>query len=93
MDLLPEPVTGKKRADPKAPSDPSGETSGIPDDTIVFYPPGKKRVHLEGCRRLADDRRGLIKMTLAKARQKGLPPCSRRPGSSTEGKGNPPGKK
>lgn len=62
-------------------------------NTSVFHTPGKKRVHLDGCRRLADDHSGMIKMTLAEARQKGLLPCSRCPGSSTEGKGNPPGKK
>lgn len=58
-------------------------------DTIVFHEAGKKRVHVDGCRRLTDDpaeRAKLSKMTLAEAEAKGLALCSRCPGSSTPGK-------
>lgn len=59
---------------------------------MVFHEAGKKRVHVEGCRRLTDDpaeRAKLVRMTLAEAEAKGFPPCSRCPGSTTAGKGDP----
>ncbi len=55
--------------------------------TTVYHSPGKKRVHVDGCRRLPEDRSGYQKMTLGEAQAKGLPLCSRCPGSSTPGKG------
>lgn len=91
VNLVPEPVTGKERPDRK-PRKPEHEdhhhpaVDQLPDDTIVWHVPGKNRVHLEGCRRLPDDRSGMIKMTLAEALKKGLPPCSRCPGSTTAGR-------
>jgi len=59
------------------------------DDTTVYHVSGKKRVHIEGCRRLDDDRSKYTTMTHAEAQAKGLPLCSRCPGSTTPGKGNP----
>ena len=61
-------------------------------DTIVYHAPGKNRVHVIGCRRLTKDPAELAKMTkmtLAEAEAKGWPLCSRCPGSTTEGRGNP----
>jgi hypothetical protein len=61
-------------------------------DTIVYHAPGKNRVHVVGCRRLTKDPAELAKMTkmtLAEAEAKGWPLCSRCPGSTTEGRGNP----
>jgi arylsulfatase A-like enzyme len=80
-DYLPPPKTGGKSAEAK----PSG-------DITVYHVEGKKRVHREGCRRLTTDPKILAtmtKMTLAEAEAKGLPLCSRCPGSTTSGKGNP----
>jgi len=80
-DYLPPPKTGDESAKAK----PSG-------DITVYYVEGKKRVHVEGCRRLTTDPKILAtmtKMTLAEAEAKGLPLCSRCPGSTTPGKGNP----
>ena len=54
----------------------------------VVYWDGKKRVHVRGCRRLTTDPQELAKlqkMTLAEARAKGLPLCSKCPGSTTPG--------
>lgn len=62
--------------------------------TAVYHHAGKKRVHVESCRRLTQDpaeRAKLEKMTLAEARAKGLELCSRCPGSSTPVKGSPEG--
>ncbi len=76
--------TGVPAADEK----PSG-------DTIVYHS-GGNRVHVEGCRRLTKDAAELAKMpkmTLSEAEAKGLPLCSRCPGSTTTGKGNPSGGK
>lgn len=81
VDLLPAPKTGDTPAGAK----PSG-------DTTVYHVEGKKRVHVKGCRRLTTDPKALAtmtKMTLAEAEAKGLPLCSRCPGSTTPGKGNP----
>ena len=61
-------------------------------DTTVYHVPGKKRVHVVDCPRLTKDPAELAKlekMTLAEAEAKGLPLCSKCPGSTTEGKGNP----
>jgi hypothetical protein len=58
-------------------------------ETPVFQEPGKKRVHVDGCRRLTKDpaeRAGMTQMTLAEAKAKGLELCSRCPGSTTSGK-------
>ena len=66
-------------------AEPSGKAS-------VFHELGKKRVHVEGCRRLTQDPAELAKlsrMTLAEAKAQGLGLCSRCPGSSTPGKDNP----
>lgn len=63
---------------------------------IVYWDGQAKRVHARGCRRLTTDPEELAKMTkmtLAEARKKGLPLCSRCPGSTTPGKGNPAGGK
>ena len=78
VDLLPEPKMG------------AGSIAVQPSgDTQVFYVEGKNRVHAEGCRRLTNDpneRAKLTRMTLAEALLKGLPLCSRCPGSTTEGR-------
>jgi len=74
-DYLPPPKTGDTPAEAK----PSG-------DTTVYYTEGKNRVHVVGCRRLTTDPKILAtmtKMTLAEAEAKGLPLCSRCPGSTT----------
>jgi hypothetical protein len=66
--------------------------AGLSDDTMVFQETGKKRVHVEGCGRLTEDpaeRATLARMTLAEAAAKGLALCSRCPGSTTPGRGNP----
>lgn len=65
-----------------------------PGQIQVFHAPGKKRVHVEGCRRLTKDpeeRAKMTVMTMAEAEAKGLPLCSRCPGSTTSGRGNPGG--
>lgn len=75
------PQTPKKSADDNA-------DQPITGDTTVYHA-GKKRVHIIGCRRLTsnpDELAKLTKMTLAEAQAKGLPPCSRCPGSTTPGK-------
>lgn len=81
VDFLPPPRTG----DATVEAAPEG-------DELVYYVEGKNRVHVEGCRRLPSDPKELAtmsRMTLAEAEQKGLPLCSRCPGSTTTGKGNP----
>jgi len=58
----------------------------------VYHEAGKKRVHVDGCRRLTqdpDERAKLTKMTLDEAKAKGLELCSRCPGNSTPGKDKP----
>jgi hypothetical protein len=80
-DYLPLPKTGGESAEAK----PSG-------DLTVYHEEGKNRVHREGCPRLTTDPEilaSMTKMTLAEAEEKGLPLCSRCPGSTTPGKGNP----
>ena len=55
-------------------------------DTVVYHAEGKNRVHVEGCRRMPSDpaeRAKMTRMTLAEAEAKGLPLCSRCPGSTT----------
>lgn len=52
----------------------------LPDDTIVYYVPGKERCHLADCKRRNE---GMSTMTWAEAKAKGLPLCSRCPGSTT----------
>lgn len=59
-----------------------------PGDTIVYHLPGKDRVHVEACKRLTQEPAELAKfakMTLAEAKAKNLPLCSRCPGSTTPG--------
>jgi hypothetical protein len=59
-----------------------------PDDTTVYHAPGKNRVHVKECKRLTKDPAELAKfakMTLAEAKAKNLPLCSRCPGSTTPG--------
>ena len=80
-DYRPPPKAGDESAEAK----PAG-------DMMVYHEEGKKRVQREGCRRLTTDPRILAtitKMTLTEAEEKGLPLCSRCPGSTTPGKGNP----
>lgn len=80
-DHLPPPRTGEAPEEAK----PAG-------DTVVYHAEGKRRVHVEGCRRLTRDPQILAtmtRMTLAEAAAKGLPLCSRCPGSTTAGKGHP----
>ena len=80
-DYLPPPRTGERLAVEKPPG-----------DTMVYHVEGKNRVHVLGCRRLSTDPKVLATMTimtLAEAEAKGLPLCSRCPGSTTPGKGNP----
>lgn len=72
------------------------QSKQVKDDTktTVYQAVGKNRVHVEGCSRLTQDpaeRAKLVKMTLAEAKAKGLELCSKCPGSSTPGKGNPEG--
>lgn len=61
------------------------QESHIPDETAVYWNGEGKRVHVEDCRRLTQDARErakMQKMTAGEARAKGLPPCSRCPGSA-----------
>jgi len=84
VDLLPAPKTENGRAD----SDPA-DAPAVPGDTTVYYHEGKNRVHVLGCRRLTTDPAvvaTLTTMTLAEAEAKGLPLCSRCPGSTTPGR-------
>jgi hypothetical protein len=63
-----------------------------PDKATVYHVPGKNRVHVDDCKRLTQDpaeRAKYTKMTLAEAKAKGLELCSKCPGSTTPGKGNP----
>jgi hypothetical protein len=65
--------------------------ANLPGDTSVYYG-GGPRSHVKGCRRLTKDPAELAKMTkmtLAEAEAKGLWLCSRCPGSTVAGKGNP----
>jgi hypothetical protein len=68
----------------------AGKPSG---DTTVYHAKGKGRVHVAECRRykrLSDkEKAAMTEMTLEEAEKKGLPLCSRCPGSTTAGKGNP----
>ncbi|MCB1129638.1 MAG: hypothetical protein KDN05_00815 [Verrucomicrobiae bacterium] len=60
--------------------------AGPSDDTVVYHSPGKNRVHVEACKRLTKDPAELAKftrMSYADATKKGLPLCSRCPGSTT----------
>lgn len=70
-DLLPMPREEAKSPEAK----PAG-------NTIVYYL-GGKRVHVVDCKRLTGDLKSMTKMTLAEAEAKGLPLCSRCPGSAT----------
>ena len=59
------------------------------DDTVVYYMEGQKRVHVANCRRFPKDpaeRAKFKQMTLKEAEEKGLPLCSKCPGSTTPGK-------
>ena len=68
----------------------SAEHQSAPSgDTEVFHAEGKMRVHVKNCKRLPDDLSTWTKMTLDAAQKKGLPLCSRCPGSTTPGKGTP----
>lgn len=81
----------KSAAPKKGSNDSKAQSSEIPADTIVYYKEGGKRCHIKGCRRLTKDPKELAKMktmTYAEAMKKGIPPCSRCPGSTTPGKGN-----
>ncbi|PXA03523.1 hypothetical protein DDZ13_11100 [Coraliomargarita sinensis] len=64
-----------------------------PAETTVYQAAEKKRAHLEDCRRyqrMSDEAQAkMVAMTFAQAKAKGLPLCSRCPGSTTPGKGNP----
>lgn len=83
------PVDQAPATEPK--EEPEAE-SPVGDDQAVYQVQGKKRVHRIGCRRLTSDPTelaALTKMTLAEAEKKGLPLCSRCPGSNTAGKGQP----
>jgi hypothetical protein len=92
-DLLPEPKTGDNPGATPAVKVAGGthveQDTKVPGDTMVYHAEGKKRVHVEGCKRLTADLEKLTKMTWAEAQKKGLPLCSRCPGSTTPGKGNP----
>ncbi len=60
-----------------------------PGDTVVYHMEGKNRVHVADCRRLPKDPAERAKyktMTLAEAEKKGLPLCSKCPGSDTPGR-------
>lgn len=70
-DYLPPPRKGERSFDTKPPG-----------DTTVYHS-GGKRVHVVGCQRLTGDLTSMKKMTLAEAEAKGLPLCSRCPGSTT----------
>ena len=59
-----------------------------PGTTTVYHVPGKNRVHVSECKRLSKDPAELAKyakMTLAEAKAKDLPLCSKCPGSTTPG--------
>lgn len=56
------------------------------DETIVHLVPGKKRVHVEACKRMPKEKEELektTKMTYEEAKKKGYALCSRCPGSPT----------
>jgi hypothetical protein len=69
---------------PTTEATPAGEPPG---DTAVYWE-GKRRVHLPDCvryQRLTDEEKAaMTKMTYAEAKAKGLPLCSRCPGSTTD---------
>ncbi|HKL20936.1 MAG TPA: hypothetical protein VJ904_03975 [Tichowtungia sp.] len=48
---------------------------------VVYYVPGKKRCHREGCRRISSD---MQTMSLSEAKEKGLPFCSKCPAADEE---------
>ena len=62
-------------------------------DAVVRHTPGQARGHLEDCSRfkkLPEEERGKMdRITLAELAKRGAVLCSRCPGSSTPGKGNP----
>jgi len=93
VDLLPEPRTGDSQGAGSVPEGTGGnqvvEQPEIPGGTTVYYAEGKKRVHVKDCRRLTGDLAQWTKMTMDEARKKGLPLCSRCPGSTTPGKDHP----
>jgi len=64
-------------------------------DQSVYYTEGTKRCHVADCRRYKrlspEQQAKMVKTTLSEAEAKGLPLCSRCPGSTTHGKGNPKG--
>ena len=62
----------------------------VPGSTTVYFSGSGKRCHVDGCRRLTS-KDGMTKSTLAEMLKKGIPLCSRCPGSTTPGKGNPQG--
>ncbi|MBI1336323.1 MAG: hypothetical protein GC164_05110 [Phycisphaera sp.] len=66
----------------------AGEKAAVPGDTPVYHFAGKNRVHVADCPRLGSTE-GAEKMTLDQALEKGWPLCSRCPGSTTPGRGNP----
>ena len=53
----------------------------LEDDTMVFHSPGKKKVHVRGCKRLVtlelDDLKKVKPMTFENAEKKGLSTCSK----------------
>jgi arylsulfatase A-like enzyme len=68
---------------------PKAEAEPPSDEVTVYYNEGKKRVHVLGCKRLPtapDELATFKKMTPAEAKVKGLPLCSRCPGSTTSGR-------
>jgi len=59
-------------------------SAALPDDTTVYWNGSGKRVHIPECRRMPKgpaEVAKMTKMTLAEAKEKGLPACSRCPGS------------
>ena len=92
VDLLPAPKIGQSAQAPIAGAEEEekpSEAAKVSGDTTVYHLEGKNRVHVKECKRLAGDMEKMTKMTLAEAEAKGLPLCSRCPGSTTPGKGNP----
>lgn len=77
---------------PKPDAEPKADSKPPAGEVLVYQINGKQRVHVVGCRRLTTDPDELAKltsMTLTQAKAKGLVLCSRCPGSTTEGRGNP----
>lgn len=66
------------------------QAGDVPRNTTVYREGSKARVHVKACRRYKSKDPGIFtSMKYSEAEAKGIPLCSRCPGSTTAGKGNP----